>query len=1003
MPAEVGSVYIRVHALTDKFGADLQKAFSGVNTAGAAKSGNSIAKSFSNAVSKGIDKNIFTRVGDSLGDFGGAAGSAREKLFELTRTGNITGTAMTLLLGSLSALIGGLGGLIGAVGGAVPAIMGLVGAFINLKLGMAVGELAFKGIDSAVQKATTSSAFYGKTAAQVARAVRDLAFAHEEAELGVKRATLNLEKARASLIRTQDMPANSMARKEALLAYQEAELNLRKAKEKNKDAAAEAANPAGFNAGDSFAGLTPSQKDFAKFLVEIQKDMKQLQEIAAKGFLPTLKKNIQEIVDKVFPTLKIGIGQIAAGLAGLTTNLKNAIVDPKNVEKLGAILKNVGENLPIVGEILGNVYTIILDIVKASNPLVKKFLGFLQVKTGDLAEWLNTKEASKELEGFFNRSGEIMGQLYNIIANTFGAIGGIINANFDKDSGGGRMLTWLEETTKKWSDFTNNVSGDNEVRQYFIDTAENAKIILDAVGGLVVQFLKLGADPNIGKTFQALQEGAPAMERLGEKLAAVGPSFGKLVSDIVEFIDNITDTKSIQLFFDIISGAISGINDLFKNEGFKKFMDNLGIIHGLLFGLVAVNKGVAFGFEYVGETVDSFKDNFEKVTDLYKSGKQGLSDIKGAVENISKVDLSGLKGAFDLGKQSGGFANGLKAMQSELGTKLGVMKAQVSQSFAQMTYSSNGFVSGLGKIGGFFVANPWVAAILLIVGAMVALYNSSEEFRKFVDGAFKRVMDLFKQTWDDIVKAFQPLTDAFDELLNTLGIKTAGAAGSPLVVFFEALINVIEGILQVLGPVITFIVTQVVNGFKAWITILSGVIKIIKGVIDIVVAFFKALFTGKWDAFAKAAEKAFGDIKKGASQIFAGIVNYFIDGINNAIKLANSLTGKIKTATNGVISIGQIPLMPKYVPQLAKGGTVMPSAGGSLVNVAEAGRPERIEPLDSNGLSNRDKALIDALTRNRPSGQGIQIIVNPAPGMNENDLAEIVSRKLAFQLARGGY
>jgi hypothetical protein len=47
---------------------------------------------------------------------------------------------------------------------------------------------------------------------------------------------------------------------------------------------------------------------------------------------------------------------------------------------------------------------------------------------------------------------------------------------------------------------------------------------------------------------------------------------------------------------------------------------------------------------------------------------------------------------------------------------------------------------------------------------------------------------------------------------------------------------------------------------------------------------------------------------------------------------------------------------------MANGGTVFPSRGGSIVQVAEAGRAERIEPLDENGISARDKAIIDYLS-----------------------------------------
>jgi hypothetical protein len=68
--------------------------------------------------------------------------------------------------------------------------------------------------------------------------------------------------------------------------------------------------------------------------------------------------------------------------------------------------------------------------------------------------------------------------------------------------------------------------------------------------------------------------------------------------------------------------------------------------------------------------------------------------------------------------------------------------------------------------------------------------------------------------------------------------------------------------------------------------------------------------------------------------------------------------------------------------------------------LAEAGRPERIEPLDPQGLSARDRAIINELST---PGQGttVNITVNPSEGMDERELAAIVSRQIAFQLRRG--
>ena len=59
-----------------------------------------------------------------------------------------------------------------------------------------------------------------------------------------------------------------------------------------------------------------------------------------------------------------------------------------------------------------------------------------------------------------------------------------------------------------------------------------------------------------------------------------------------------------------------------------------------------------------------------------------------------------------------------------------------------------------------------------------------------------------------------------------------------------------------------------------------------------------------------------------------------------------------------------------------------------------------IEPLDPDGLSKRDKAMIKLLSGEK--GAGMTVNVYPSPGMDETELASLVSRQIAFQLRRGG-
>jgi hypothetical protein len=142
--------------------------------------------------------------------------------------------------------------------------------------------------------------------------------------------------------------------------------------------------------------------------------------------------------------------------------------------------------------------------------------------------------------------------------------------------------------------------------------------------------------------------------------------------------------------------------------------------------------------------------------------------------------------------------------------------------------------------------------------------------------------------------------------------------------------------------------------------------------------------------------------------VIVDMINFVIDQINNVFKLlANTPLGDFARDVLGFdVNVG-IPRLPKvnFSTQvlnaigLATGGTVMPRAGGTLAMIGEAGRPERVEPLDPDGLSKRDKAMISMLSGG--AGGGVNITVNASPGMDATELAAIVSRRISYELRRG--
>lgn len=127
------------------------------------------------------------------------------------------------------------------------------------------------------------------------------------------------------------------------------------------------------------------------------------------------------------------------------------------------------------------------------------------------------------------------------------------------------------------------------------------------------------------------------------------------------------------------------------------------------------------------------------------------------------------------------------------------------------------------------------------------------------------------------------------------------------------------------------------------------------------------------------------------SNTFRASIDIVIDGWNNL----QFTTPKIHIpGTPGSWDIGPYTVGLPHIPRLATGGLVLPSPGGSVVRVAEAGQPEIVSPIPM-----MEEAVSRALAR-RPVGRDAPLIgtVNTPQGMSADTVAELLYGKLT---ARG--
>jgi hypothetical protein len=1124
--ALVGEAHIIVRAITDGVKDDIKRGFSGGGSAGR-RAGESIGQAFKRGFNDGAykDKTIFARLAAGLRTAFPEAERTAKAFRRLTRVGYALGPLLSILGQSIYSFIGGLVALGGSVLAAVPSMMALVNTFIAMKVASSIAKFALGGIGKAVQQASQAT----QKAADREKAINDakkrltrviegnverlaqatkrlekaqlgmakatrqayeefqqLGFDAESAAIAEKRAAMELEDARAALARVQDLPPNSRARKEAELAFAEAELNLRRAKDQVNDlteeqdkyakngimaneglqAATEEYAEAQQNvtdtvienqrsleeaqdgvkeaneaaaASDPYAGLTPSQKQFAQFLVGIRGRLDELKEASASGFLPVLEEQMNRLMKNGFyDVLKTGFTDAGIALGGFTRELGDAFSDPKAQKDLGAFFASLKVILPIVGKIIGNVFKSFLTIIKGSTPATERFLNFLSKNTGAFSEFLNSADADGTLETFFNKSEIMAEKILGVFGNVFKGIGGIIMTNLDIDSPGGRIVSYLDTITAKFADFSNQpgfAENMDAMATNFIAISDFVLGLIDSLGGLAV-------DTNVAAFFNTLtSEGLPIFQTIVSELGAVGPSLADFIVNMLELIGVFTDSDAPSTFFDTLNGALGFLNDALKNETVQGFIDGasqvfafstaislIGEVGKKAFDVVIGNLAEVFErIDKTKEVVGKLKDGFSKVGEVWKSGPMGkVAIIIGAIVAAFTVLYNTneeFRAAVDTAWASISEAFG-QAM-----TILGPIMTQIGDLFKNLFPADGGgagsaFITTLSD--GIVKLSEFLAPLIPQFAEFIA--NGLEKFLGFIEELVPifmefvdQLMPIFQDAFEQLAPVVATLMEEFGNLMEVL-LPIIAEILPMLLPIVMPIVAIFMELAKVLAPVIAQMAKEMTPVIEIIADVLAALLPIIATIVANVVKFLIPIIIGITTAIRKIIvalpemaenfKKSFKQVQDFAKGVVNGIlgsletfINGIINGINWLIDQINKVKFKVPDWVPAIggkelgFNLGKLATVK--LPRLAEGGTVFPSAGGTIAQIAEAGRPERVEPLDPSGLSRRDRAMIEMLSGGGSGGSKITVNVYPSAGMDERDLAEKVSRQLQLMMRRG--
>ena len=259
-------------------------------------------------------------------------------------------------------------------------------------------------------------------------------------------------------------------------------------------------------------------------------------------------------------------------------------------------------------------------------------------------------------------------------------------------------------------------------------------------------------------------------------------------------------------------------------------------------------------------------------------------------------------------------------------------------------------------------ANPVglvVAAIAGLVTAIITLWNTNEDFRNWVIGAWETiksavetaitaVAEFFQSAWDGVELVKEEFAAAWENIKSVWS--TAGD-------FFAGVWTTIKGKFTSVG---TWFETTFTTAWTNIKNVFSTVGDFFGGIWDTI----KSKFTNIGTKVGQAIGGAFKSVINSVLETVENTINAVPDAINGAIDILNKIPGV------DIDHLGYVEL-----PRLAKGGIVDKSM---LANIGEAGK-EAVIPLERNkaGLKEIARLLANEMpVMNGASGKGGDTVYN---------------------------
>ena len=942
--AVVGSAYIVINAITTGFKNDIDGLINDVDKS-FKRMGRSNGNTFSSMFSRGAT--------EGMSNFQQEALKTKQNVDKLVEKSYYLQGALGVLIPVVGAVAAGITVMGLEVAAAGPSFIVLGGVIASFIQGMVAFKLALGGVGKAVgainkpgggvdrmpqllQAVTNASdrlldaelrlvrAQRSVTDAykETARALKQLEYNSEDAVNNEARAAIELEKARETLLRVQDLPPNSRARREAELAYKEADLNLRRAKtgveELNEDLNAATKNgewnteqqiensravldaienrisaerdlkkavdakliadnelakggKGGAAGADPFEGLNKFQIEFAKFIAGLKPQIDKLKLAVSEGLLPALQQAITIVNTKLFKTIEEKLKGTGIALGKASKDFANAITTPAAIANLRTVMDTNNYVLSNTGIILGNLTRLIEALLAAADPLIRRFTDWIKELTGG---WASSAEGNiSGLTDMFNHAGDIAAGFGDIIGNIIGAFMNMGRAVTGSDGAGQTMLDWLVGASQRFEDFTAKHLASGKLQEYFHTAWRGFQGILGILKDIIEAILRAGGDESLDGMVKNIGEGVGKLIDKMPEIIEAGVAFAEFIGKFLAMVATFLESGSVQMFFGVVGTAISLLVKFLSLPGVSQMLLLAATMHGLRLGIGRVAKG----FETVGKYVAGDYFQFQR---LKSASNAAFHTVKTVAANAATAVRKGLSSIASASRKA--FDAVASASRKAF--------AQVQKGLSSIASASRKAFDAVASASkkAFDVVKTGATAAATQMKAFGSAIKNSTVVTKLAGAATK--------VWTGIQAAFNAVMAMNPIALIVIGVIALIAAIILAYKRFESFRNFVNAVFGGLRDIVMTVVNAIIGAFK-WLynvlignsiipDIIDGIIfffqkayDFIKVIVDFIVAVFRVAFNVisavvefAWNNIIKPIFEAYGAV---FSLVWAGIKLYF--------------------------------------------------------------------------------------------------------------------------------